>query len=276
MDAVLKGTLPTMLMRIAPLAVSFAVATTPILAAPLAAHRAVYEITLGDASDRSGVKGVRGRLVYDFDGTECDGYTVNFRFVTRIQLERDVRVTDQQMTTFEDVGETMFRFVTRSFTDEQPDREVNGTASGADDGVEVELEGRDEPVELSSAVFPTQHLLDLIEAARNGDTVHEARVFDGSEDGDRALDTTAVFGSPERGGEGKDALPAEFADLTYWPVSIAYYTTGDQSGEALPVYRIEMKLYENGVTRDIAMDYGEFRLEGELSEIELREVGDCD
>ena len=276
MSIVAKGIPPNMNMRSAALAVGLAVAATPVLSAPLAAHRAVYEITLGDASDRSGVKGVRGRLVYDFDGTECDGYTVSFRFVTRIQLERDVRVTDQQMTTFEDVDESMFRFVTRSFTDERPDREVSGMASVASDGVEVELEGRDEPVALSSAVFPTQHLLDLIEAARNDDTVHEARVFDGSEEGDRALDTTAVIGTASSGGEGVDALPDEFADLTYWPVSIAYYATGDRTGEALPDYRIEMKLYENGVTRDIAMDYGEFRLEGELSEIELREVADCD
>ena len=248
------------------------------VAAPLAPHRAVYEITLADASERSGVKGLKGRLVYDFDGSSCDGYTVNFRFVTRIQLERDVRVTDQQMTTFENIDEGMFRFVNRSFTDQQTDRDISGIANADTNGIEVALEGDEGSIDLPPAVFPTQHLLDLIEAAKAGATVHEALVFDGSEEGDRALETTAVIGTPQEGAANDadvDALPNEFGSMRYWPLSIAYYSTADAEGEVLPLYRIEMKLYENGVTRDIAMHYGEFSLDGELSEIEMREVADC-
>ena len=263
--------------RFATLALSLALSTGTAFAAPLVPHRAVYDITLDDASDRSGVKGVRGRLVYDFDGSQCDGYTVSFRFVTQIQLDRDTRVTDQQMTTFEDIDERVFQFVSRSFTDQRADREVSGTANADGSGLEVSLEGEETPVDLPAAVFPTQHLIDLIDAAKTGETVLEARVFDGSEDGDRALDTTAVIGSAKTDDEGDaESLPSEFGSMQYWPVSVAYYSTDAQSGEALPVYRIEMKLYENGVTRDIAMDYGEFSLLGSLSDIEMRQTPACD
>ena len=261
------------------LALCLVVAPAAAHAAPLAAHRAVYEVKLDDASERSGVKGMDGRLVYDFDGSACDGYTVNFRFVTRIQLDQDVRVTDQQMSTFEELANPSFQFVSRSFTDQRPDREVSGIANAGDRGVEVEIEGGEATIELEPAVFPTQHLLDLIEAAKAGETVYEARVFDGSEEGNRALDTTSVIGDPQTGADAGDdsgALPAEFAGMRYWPVSIAYYSTAQSNGETLPLYRIEMKLYDNGVTRDIAMDYGEFRLIGELSEIEMRDADPCD
>ena len=53
-------------------------------AAPLIAHRAVYDLALDKASDRSGIIGLQGRMVYEFNGSPCEGYTVNFRFVTRI------------------------------------------------------------------------------------------------------------------------------------------------------------------------------------------------
>ena len=47
------------------------------------AHRAVYDLALDKASDRSGIIGLRGRMVYEFNGSPCEGYTVNFRFVTQ-------------------------------------------------------------------------------------------------------------------------------------------------------------------------------------------------
>ena len=36
------------------------------------------------ASDRSGITGLSGRMVYEFNGSPCEGYTVKFRFVTQI------------------------------------------------------------------------------------------------------------------------------------------------------------------------------------------------
>jgi hypothetical protein len=35
----------------------------------LAPHRAVYDVALKDASDRSGITGMNGRIVYEFQGS---------------------------------------------------------------------------------------------------------------------------------------------------------------------------------------------------------------
>jgi hypothetical protein len=43
----------------------------------------------------------------------------------------------------------------------------------------------------------------------------------------------------------------------------------------LPVYSIAFKLYENGVTRDLTMDYGDFVLQGELAQLEIYEPEPC-
>ena len=69
---------------------SLAAASTPALASPagnLLPHRAVYDLALDSASDRSGITGIDGRMVYEFAGSPCEGYTVTFRFVTRIDTD---------------------------------------------------------------------------------------------------------------------------------------------------------------------------------------------
>src|SRR5262245_12207745 len=80
----------------------------------LAPHRAVYDLALDRASDRSGITGLSGRMVYEFNGSACEGYTVTFRFVTRIDTSDVTRLTDQQTTTFEDGDGKTFSFVTKS------------------------------------------------------------------------------------------------------------------------------------------------------------------
>ena len=249
---------------------------SPAAASSLAAHRAVYEIDLKDASERSGIDGMTGRMVYDFGGSSCDGYTTSFRFVTRIDTGGDTRLTDQQTTTFEDVEDGVFQFATRSFVDQRPDRDVKGIAERDGDETAVALSSPDErALDLPETAFPTQHMLELLDAAKRGDTVFERDLFDGSDDADQVLATTAVIGASTTG-PAPDDLPSEMDGAAFWPVTIAYYTKDDTAGEALPLYRIEFDLYENGVTRDIVMDYGDFTLTGTLSEIEMREADACD
>ena len=50
------------------------------------------------------------------------------------------------------------------------------------------------------------------------------------------------------------------------------YFAEDAEGDGLPVYSIAFKLYENGVTRDLTMDYGDFVLEGRLAQLDIYEA----
>ena len=84
---------------------------------------------LDKASDRSGITGISGRMVYEFNGSACEGYTVKFRFVTQIVTSDNTRLTDQQTTTFEDAEGKTFSFVTKSFVDQNLDKEVKGIAT---------------------------------------------------------------------------------------------------------------------------------------------------
>jgi hypothetical protein len=243
----------------------------------LVAHRAVYDLQLKDASERSGIEGMYGRMVYEFVGSACKGFTTNFRFVTQVDTGEAKRTTDQQTTTFEDVAANKFNFETKSFTDEQLDKEVRGSAADADEKLKVELSEPDKrELDLAVSHFPTEHMLDVIEKAKQGVTFFESRIFDGSEDGDKSLLTTTIIGKKtEPAKDDPDAAKAgAFAGTAYWPVEIAYFADGG-SGDAMPVYRIAFKLYENGITRDLTMDYGEFSLTGRLIQLDMLDGGEC-
>lgn len=248
-------------------------------AAPLLPHRAVYDLGLDDATDSSGITGLSGRMVYEFNGSACEGYTVTFRFVTQIEANETTRLTDQQTTTFEAGDGSEFSFVTRSFVDRNLDKETRGSAQMTADATDVTIE-MPEPQDyaLETSQFPTHHLLEVIEKANAGENFYETTIYDGSEDGDKLMTTTVILGQKtgiEEGDAETDAL-ADISQEEFWPVDIAYFDLTDVSGEETPTYRISMKLYENGVTRDLTMDYGDFAITGRLVDLELFEApSDC-
>ena len=243
----------------------------------LVPHRAVYDLELKDASERSGISGMYGRMVYEFNGSACEGYTVSFRFVTKVDTGEEVRLTDQQTTTYEDLKNGNFRFLTRSFTDEKLDKEVRGSAHEAEQGVKVDLTSPDKrQVDLAQSLFPTEHMLEVIDRAKKGDTLFESRIFDGSDSGDKTLITTTMVGKQRNpiADDGDAVKAGAMASKPYWPVTISYFND-DMTGDALPIYRMEFKLYENGITRDLTMDYGDFVLTGKLADLEVFKQGDC-
>ncbi|WP_027166240.1 cell envelope integrity EipB family protein [Mesorhizobium sp. WSM3224] len=252
---------------------SAALPMAPALAVPaLQAHRAVYDLTLSKASDRSGITGITGRMVYEFNGSACEGYTVKFRFVTQIATNDNTRLTDQQTTTFEDAEGKTFSFVTKSFVDQNLDKEVKGMATREPKGLKVDIDKPEKgSLELAATQFPTQHLVELIGKAEKGENFYQTNLFDGSEDANKVMTTTVIVGKKTDAEKTDPEAPAlaKLASDKYWPVDIAYFDDTGKGGEEVPEYRISFKLHENGITRDLVMDYGDFSMTGKLVNLSL-------
>ena len=265
-------------MRVARLALPFlsmtlCVAAVPAGAVTLLPHRAVYDLQLDEASDRSGITGISGRMVYEFDGSACDGYTVTFRFVTRIDTDEVSRITDQQTTTYEEGHGESFSFVTRSFIDRQLGQELKGKARLGPEGTQVAIEKPEErDISLEATQFPTQHMIELLEKARGGETFYETTLFDGTDEADRVMTTTVVIGdeTAARGDDPERQALGALGDERYWPVDVAYFDVSE--GEEIPSYRISFKLHENGLTRDLVMDYGDFSMQGRLVDLSMQDA----
>lgn len=247
----------------------------PAEAAPLAAHRAVYDLEMDNASDRSGITGVRGRIVYEFEGSSCEGYTTRHRIVMRMDTEEASRFQDQQLSSYEDSEGKLYRFVTKSYLDGNEDRVVEGIARRESGGISVELKGADEKVEFPGEIlFPSAHIRQLLDKIAGGETFFELPLYDGSDGGSNAYTTTVIIGKEHENERLIDSDAATATELRSWPVSIAYFDESSDTGEGLPVYRIDFVLFEDGVTKDLLIDYGDFSLKGHLVDF-LRRKGEA-
>ena len=55
----------------------------------------------------------------------------------------------------------------------------------------------------------------------------------------------------------------------------AYHVVIENKGEQTPVYAITFELYENGVSRALVLDYGDFVLTGEMTSLDMKDAKPC-
>ncbi len=244
-------------------------------------HRAIYDVTLENAEERSGIKGMKGRIVYEVQGNECDGISIRYRFVTTITTGRDDFTTDQQTATYESPDGKEFSFETKSFVNDQADQKISGNASVNSDGVIVNLKG-EEPRELNlgEGIFTTSHLVDILNSAAKGDQFLTHNVFDGSGDADKMLSSASVIGKAkviETPLEGEDpGVLKAFDERKAWPVTMSYFEPKqDNTGEGLPIYEASFLLYGDGLTRQLKMKYPDYELQAALTEVEYFDSASC-
>lgn len=268
---------------VAALPAAAAMAPVSKVAAGLQPHRAVYDMTLGDSDESGNISAVAGRIVTEFTGSACEGFTTNFRFVSRIDdQEGGSRLTDLRTTSYEDaVGDT-FQFVTQSYIDQKLSEEAKGVATRDGDDVIVDLaKPAQKQVTLSSGpLFPTQHLVKVIEAAEAGGTILQGDLYDGSEAGEKVFATTAVIGKAAAGADEAGMDDAKAVEVlgagARWPVRLSYFDTGGDRAEQTPMYELSFLVYANGVTRKLELDYGDFTILGKLTSIEYLDAKPCE
>src|SRR5262245_20330731 len=277
------GAVPVALAVLAPWSVaSSQVAGQGIVLAP---RRAVYDMTLAEARGGAGVTQVTGRMVYELTGSACEGYTQNMRFVTNMTNQSGSAViSDLRSSSWEDAGGKRFRFNSSQFRDDKATEATAGDATRAPTGSDVKVElTKPAKKDLSlrmGVYFPIQHSIALLEAARSGKSVFRANLFDGSEKGEKVYDTVSFIGRRQAAG-GNRRLPAvkdaeRLNDLPAWPVSIGYFEPGTDKKDAVPVYELMFLFFENGVSRQLFIDYGEFAIQGEIKEITFLPPSKCD
>lgn len=244
----------------------------------LASHRAIYDLTLLSATGEKSPSDARGRIAFDFSGSPCEGYTQNFRQMTELQpAEGPTRMSDMRSATFEAADSKTFRFKVQSKVDSNAVEDIDGRATKSDDGALSVNLSRPSPSKLDldqDVVFPTEHIRRILAAAREGKKLLSLKEFDGSDTGKKIYQTLTVIGAgttdlaPE-----KAAQASELKGLRRWPVTISYFDEAKKDNE--PNYTLSFDLYENGVSRALKLDYGNFVLAGTMKSLEFLPSKPC-
>ena len=254
-------------------------------AVTMAPHRAVYDITLVQASSGSGISDMTGRMVYELSGSACDGYTQKMRFVTQItDRNGSAQINDMRSSTWEDGSAERMRFDLSQYRNERLTDSTQGDAGRkrvGKDAVSVRLtKPQSKGFNLTHDVyFPIQHSIALIEAARDGQNLLTAKIYDGSEKGEKVYLTSAFIG--KQFSSGTRLIPAsvnkELSNkvLPAWPVSISFFGADSGRVDEVPEYELSFRFIENGISTQLLMDYGDFAVRGDLSELSLLSAPAC-
>jgi EipB-like len=261
--------------------------TAPITQVPLVPHRAVYDLSLADVRGNAQVTSVRGRILYDFDGNACQGYSLEFRQVSELDTgegnSAKTSTSDLRSTTWEEADAKKFKFTSENYVDDNLTGAVDGNARHDADKTAVALEKPQKKTLdfAAGVVFPTEHMVRIINAAHEGKNILSFPVYDGSETGQKVFDTLTVIGqklnSDERKHDDAAAGEAKLAGVPRWPVTISYFEKkkAENTSEQTPDYSIGFELYENGISRALKLDYNDFVVTGKLSSLQFKEPKPC-
>ena len=248
-------------------------------------HQALYELSLVKSRGSNSINGARGRILYNFSGSACEGYTSEFRQVSELDSgEGKVTLSDLRSKSWEDGAGKSYRFKIDTRMNDSDSAPVDGVAERTGDHVTVKLK---QPVAKTftldgSTVFPTEQIERIIAAARAGKSVLELMVYDGSDNGEKVYNTLSVIGQPIPGDRSiatpdPSTVNDAMKSMTRWPVTVSYYDHDAKAkdGEQTPVYAMSFELYENGVSRALVLDYNDFVISGAMGRFDVRDSKPC-
>src|ERR1700751_5211682 len=102
-------------------------------------HQALYELSLLKSRANS-ISSARGRILYSFTGSACEGYTSEFRQVSEMSSGEDkVTLFDLRSTSWEDAAGKTYRFKIDSRMNDTASSPVDGIAERVGDHITVQL-----------------------------------------------------------------------------------------------------------------------------------------
>jgi len=233
-------------------------------AADLLPHRAVYEMTLGENEQQTGLQSVHGGLLLEVQD-RCETWVVHQKLAMQVSRDDGVYATTSTFDAFESKDGYWYRFEDETFHEPGSHEVSSGEALIADatrsGRISIEAPESSRHNMPDDAVFPMVHMIDLLDRAAEGERFMSHIVFDGTE-GSTVYDVTTLVGSP-READGQNA----------WPMRLAFYE--HDSTEDSPTVEISVLIRDDGVAEEITYDYGDFTIDLALRELTELTDGGC-
>jgi hypothetical protein len=263
------------------LAAALLLPLAPAFAMPLAAHHAVYKLTLHGSRDQS-VLAASGTMTYDV-ADACTAWTTSQHLAIQITNKdgQDVS-TVSDYATVEAKDGSRLDFHTRQSSDGAVSTQIDGTATletapgRAGRGTVTYTAPQKKTVTLPlGTLLPMAHTAALLEAAEAGKRFLSVPLFDGT-GADGAQDTFVTIENWRNAASmpawpSLSGLPAGRVHIAFFPRPVVDATAGDET----PDYEIAIHYFANGVADAMTMNFGEFTMDGKLDQFEPRRPAHC-
>ncbi len=237
--------------------------------AQITSHRAAYTLTLDKSKSSAGIAAIEGAMFIEWQEV-CDGWTISQRM--RFQAhdaDGDVLDNDISFASWESRDGLSYRFTTRTVRNGNEVELIRGRArlEGRGRGGEATFsEPEQKKFSLDAGtIFPTEHSIALIAAAKAGERVFQRKVFDGATF-DAALEINAIIGAPLPAAKIDKPNIAKAAERPAWRVRMAFFKLTEPSTS--PEYETSMRMLDNGIGSEFVFDYEEFSIRAVLDRLE--------
>lgn len=238
-------------------------------AVPLAAHRALYTLTMRSA--RGDITMARGTMAFEIIDA-CDGWASRQQLAMTITNRegQDIEMLSDY-STFESKDGLRLQFHMRQTTDTSVTSEVSGDAklerSGGPGEVHYTLPADTTKPLPSGTLFPMMHTATILDAARSGKKFVAVPLFDGTGPDGAQDSSIAIIGWDP---PAANKWP-ELAKLPSGRVHVAFFDRNATKQE--PDYEVGMRYWENGIADGLEMDFGDFVMAGKLAELSVPKGG---
>lgn len=234
-------------------------------------HRAAYRLKLDSVRDNAGIEQAEGIMLFEVIDA-CDAWASRQRF-TLLVSDRNGNVveTTSDYATLEAKDGSSLRFSLTQMTGGAITSRVAGEASITATGGRIRYQ---EPAATEEelpegTILPMIHTIRSLAAARAGQRIFVAPLFDGTS-ADGAQDTTTIISGGWLAPQPNANFPL-LATLSSARMRIAFFErnpSGQGGGAATPDYEVSLRYFENGVADELKMDFGEFVVDGRLGELQ--------
>ncbi|GAB6053118.1 cell envelope integrity EipB family protein [Magnetospira thiophila] len=236
---------------------------------PLVSHRALYQVSLKVSRAGSDVSQVSGILYYRFQSS-CDGWSTENR--SRLFLGDAEGGTVENLwslSSWETHDGTSYRFWGREVDGGAVVGLMRGTATMTPKGGQAVFSDPQEvQYDLPAAtLFPSRHLILLLEAAQSGKNRLSGPLFDGADDGG-AMEVNAVILPPRPPADSVKPLlvAAGLEPENVVPIQLAFFDP--ESVDPLPVVEVSAAYRQDGIAESLVQDFGDFAILGRLIQLE--------
>lgn len=247
-------------------------------------HRAVYDVRLTSSKSGAQILDIKGKMLFSLRKS-CDGWITDHRFNMVYEYGDAASAQMQtQFTGFESYDGRSLSFSSARVRDGETYETYRGNAVLDPEHPQLSAVNYTEPpnqkdqLDPKTTLFPMAHALKLIDSAKAGERIVNASVFDGTDD-TGPVEINAVIGKsstatePAKPGGKGHKIDTALLSGPSWSMRLAVFSA--ESRDSLADYELTMDVLENGIVRQMNVDYHDFSISQKLVALEKGTTDDC-
>lgn len=240
----------------------------------LVSHQVTYQLALGEADPQTAIKTITGKTIFRMV-RECDGWKSGEDYVMRMGFEDGNEVLMASLfESYEDKAGELFSFSINERSNYDEPLDFDGFAqqgAGANSEAYFSIEPDNAMVLPEDTYFPVAQTVEILRRAKAGERFFTSHIFFGAKPDDALKKTSVVIGKRQMAGPYD--ISSDLLQDGYYPVQVAYFDPDSDNG--IPSYEISFKMQDNGVVPSYEIDYGEFKLRAQMSQIKQEPSPTC-